>query len=367
MSISLFRGDRRHLHLHRHLTVQTPAQRSAPRPSRKLLAVRSALARPWPRRTGLSASVLSIVVAIGSLGTLAACSAMPERNAALDAAQARYATLSSQGPAQALAPDELQRANVALRRAEQARTDGQDSVAVDHLAYLANQQLSLVQDTANSRAAQAVTTGAAAERDRMRLAQRTQEADMAQGQLAASQQQNANTSQQLASSQQQNADTRQQLAGAQQRNASQTAQMGDMQAQLQAQWQALNAKQTERGIVITLGDLLFATGQSQLQGDGERAVGKLADFLKRNPERHAAIEGYTDSVGGEAANQALSDRRAQAVVAALVSRGVPPASLQSAGYGETRPVAPNTTVGGRQQNRRVEVVFAPMAGDALVK
>ena len=362
MNISLFRGDRRHLH--RLLTVQTAGPRAAPRPSRP---VPSALTRPWQRSTGLSASMLSILVSMGGLGALAACTAMPERNAALDAAQSRYATVSSQGPTRAMAPEELKRANAALLRAEQARTDGQDSVAVDHLAYLANQQLTLAQDAANSRTAQAVTAGAGAERDRMRLAQRTQEADMAKGQLAASQQQNANTSQQLASSQQMNADTRQQLAGAQQRNASQSAQMGDMQAQLQAQWQALNAKQTDRGIVITLGDLLFATGKSQLQGDGDRAVGKLADFLKRNPDRHAAIEGYTDSVGGEAANQALSDRRAQAVVAALVSRGVPATSLQSEGYGEARPVAPNTTASGRQQNRRVEVVFAPMAGDVLVK
>ena len=323
--------------------------------------------RHAPRAGGLGGSALSILLSMGALGVLAACSAMPERNAALDEAQGRYAALRTQSSVTTLAPDELQRAGEALRRAEQARSDGQDSTTVNHLAYLATQQMTLASDSAANRSAQAVTAGASAERDRLRLAQRTKEADMAQRQLSASQQANASTSLQLASSQQMNADTRQQLAGAQQRNANQSAQMGEMQLQMQAQWQALNARQTDRGMVITLGDLLFATGKSELQGEGERAVGKLADFLKRNPDRRAAIEGYTDSVGGEAANQALSDRRAQAVVAALLSRGVSAASVQGQGYGESRPVAPNTTSSGRQQNRRVEVVFAPMAGDVLVK
>jgi outer membrane protein OmpA-like peptidoglycan-associated protein len=315
-------------------------------------------------RAGAASALLLSVV---TLAALSACGGMPERNAALDDAQSRYAALRTQPQVTSLAPEELQRAGEALRRAEQARNDRLESAEVDHLAYLANQQLTLASDSAAGRAAQAVTAGAGAERDRQRLAQRTQEADTAQRQLSASQQANASTNQQLASSQQQNADTRQQLAGAQQRNASQSAQMDEMQSQLQAQWQALNARQTERGIVITLGDLLFSSGQSQLQDGGERAVGQLAEFLLRNPQRTAAIEGYTDSVGSTASNQALSDRRAQAVMAALVGRGVASDRLRSSGFGETRPVAPNTTPGGRQQNRRVEVVFVPQSGDSLVK
>jgi outer membrane protein OmpA-like peptidoglycan-associated protein len=137
--------------------------------------------------------------------------------------------------------------------------------------------------------------------------------------------------------------------------------------ELQAQMSALNARKTERGMVVTLGDVLFSTGQSRLQGDGERTMGKLADFLRRYPQRTAAIEGYTDSVGSDASNQALSDRRANAVMDALVGLGVPGNRLRSQGFGESRPVASNDTAEGRQMNRRVELVFAPEEGDAFLK
>jgi outer membrane protein OmpA-like peptidoglycan-associated protein len=107
--------------------------------------------------------------------------------------------------------------------------------------------------------------------------------------------------------------------------------------------------------------------QAQLQGDSVRTMGKLAEFFKRYPQRTAVIEGYTDSVGSEKSNQALSDRRAQAVMAALVGQGVPATRLRSEGYGEARPAGPNDSADGRRMNRRVEVVFSHEAGDATLK
>ncbi len=141
------------------------------------------------------------------------------------------------------------------------------------------------------------------------------------------------------------------------------ARLKDMELQLKD----LNARQTPRGIVVTLGDLLFASGQSQLQDAGLHRVGKLADFLKRNPSRVAVIEDYTDSQGAADFNQALSDRRAHAVMDALLHQGVAAQRLSTHAYGEGRPVADNATAGGRQMNRRVEVVFAAEAGDVLLK
>lgn len=322
------------------------------------------------RNTVRMASAAFSIVAIAALASIAACSSAPARNAALDQARNRYETAQSQSSVTTLAADELKRAGEALRVAEQAQSNGEPLAKVDHLSYLASQRVAIAQDTAVSRAAQAIVAGAAAERDRIRLANRTAEADAAKAQLSASQLNNAMTTQALANSQQDNAAQSAQLAQAaisaqddQARLASSAARVEDLQAQLRD----INGRKTERGIVVTLGDLLFSSGQSQLQGDGAHTMVKLADFLKRNPQRTAAIEGYTDSVGSEMSNQALSDRRAHAVMDALVNLGVPTARLSSGGFGEARPVASNSTADGRRANRRVEVVFAPEAGDVILK
>ncbi len=331
------------------------------------------LKTPLRRANGFQRNAISLLVAMGAvaaLGTLGACSSVPERNVALDQAQSRYTAARAQTQTATLAPEELKRASEALRVAEQAKANGESIATVDHLAYLASQRVAAAESSAASRAAEAVTAGAAAERDRMRLALRTQEVDTAQRQLANSQQANANTNQQLANSQQAAASAAQQLANSQQSNAIQQAQLARRDQQvgdLQSQLRDMNARKTDRGIVVTLGDVLFATGQATLQGDSVRTMGKLADFFKRYPQRTAVIEGYTDSVGSDTSNQQLSDRRAQAVMAALVGQGVPSASLRSEGFGEARPVGSNDSADGRRMNRRVEVVFATEAGDAMLK
>ena len=319
------------------------------------------LYRSLPKRSALALAALALV---------AACSSVPERNAALDAARSRYEIVQGQSRVASLAPEELRRASDALRVAEEAQARRASPATVDHLAYMANQQVTIAQASADSRAAQAVTAGAGAERDRMRLAQRTQEADMTQRQLASAERDNTRTRQQLANSQQDSARTAAELDKAtaaaqldQARLARRDAEIGDLQAQLRA----IDARKTERGIVVTLGDVLFSTGQSQLQGEGARKMSKLADFLKRNPERRAAIEGYTDSVGSESSNQALSDRRAHAVKDALVELGVNSGRLSTEAFGESRPVAPNDTASGRQMNRRVEILFGAQEGDLLLK
>jgi outer membrane protein OmpA-like peptidoglycan-associated protein len=274
--------------------------------------------------------------------TLAACSSIPDRNAALEQARSQLSTAQNDPRVAALAPDELKQASDSLRAADQAWNDHGSLAQVDHLAYIASQRVVIAKETASSKDSQSVTAGAAAERDKTRLALRTNEADMAQQQLAMSQQSNAQKNIELAANQ---------------------AQVNSLETQLKD----LNAKKTDRGMVVTLGDVLFDSGKSRLLPTGAHNMAKLSDFFKRNPQRKASIEGYTDSVGGASANQALSEQRAHAVMAALVNLGVPTDRLSTQAFGEASPVADNGTAAGRQLNRRVEIVFTPQPGDLSAK
>jgi outer membrane protein OmpA-like peptidoglycan-associated protein len=121
--------------------------------------------------------------------------------------------------------------------------------------------------------------------------------------------------------------------------------------------QELNAKMTNRGLVLTLGDVLFATGKATLLPGAARAIDKLAHFLAENEERKVLIEGHTDNVGSSIYNIDLSLRRALAVATALQEAGVVKSRIVIKGYGEQYPVADNSTSAGRQQNRRVEIVI----------
>jgi outer membrane protein OmpA-like peptidoglycan-associated protein len=119
----------------------------------------------------------------------------------------------------------------------------------------------------------------------------------------------------------------------------------------------LRAKKTERGMVLTLGDVLFDTGLATLKPGAYTTIDRLATVLKQSPDRKVMIEGHTDSVGSDDYNQGLSQRRAAAVQTALLERGVTSNQITAVGKGETFPVAGNDNAAGRQQNRRVEMVF----------
>ena len=133
--------------------------------------------------------------------------------------------------------------------------------------------------------------------------------------------------------------------------------------------QQLRAQQTSRGMVVTLEDVLFEVNGAALQPGAQTELLRLADYLKRNPDRKILIEGHTDNTGGSEYNLHLSQLRAQSVDSYLISSGVPADRIRAIGYGETRPEAPNDSATGRQQNRRVEIVildagesFAGVAG-----
>lgn len=129
-------------------------------------------------------------------------------------------------------------------------------------------------------------------------------------------------------------------------------------AELQRQIEEMDARPTDRGLVLTLGDLLFATGRSELRSGAVRNLDQLAEFLRAHPQRTAIIEGHTDSVGSAGSNLRLSQERADAVKRYLVRQGVDPNRLYATGRGQDYPVAQNDTASGRQQNRRVEIIIS---------
>jgi OmpA-OmpF porin, OOP family len=127
-------------------------------------------------------------------------------------------------------------------------------------------------------------------------------------------------------------------------------------AELERELAELKARETEHGLVLTLGDVLFTPNQSEPTPAAMRKLSPFVTILKDQPQRSIRIEGYTDSRGTESYNLDLSQRRADAVRDFLIDNGISPRRITARGYGEAVPVASNTTIAGRQENRRVEVI-----------
>ncbi len=124
----------------------------------------------------------------------------------------------------------------------------------------------------------------------------------------------------------------------------------------------LATSETARGLIVHMSDVLFDTGKYSLKQNTQISLAKVAGILQAYPGLKLQVEGYTDSVGGEAYNQKLSENRADAVRDFLLAQGVSHDNMTSTGYGESNPVADNSTASGRSQNRRVQLV---VSGDAI--
>ncbi|NVZ99967.1 OmpA family protein [Pseudomonas gingeri] len=131
---------------------------------------------------------------------------------------------------------------------------------------------------------------------------------------------------------------------------------------VEEQINSLTSIQADRGLVMTLGDVLFDTGEAELQNSANRTVLKLVQFLQLNPRRVVRIEGYTDNTGDKDFNLQLSRDRAQSVADVLVDLGIDEKRIQVEGYGDQYPIDVNATERGRAQNRRVEIVFSDEKG-----
>jgi outer membrane protein OmpA-like peptidoglycan-associated protein len=271
-------------------------------------------------------TILSAVLVVLAAG----CATTPMHSDRLDEARAEVQKVSADPLAQQAAGKDVEEARNDLQRAETALQQRQAPVDVDHLAYLALRHAQSGEARiAEARARQQVAQ-AQEERNRVQLHEREQETQNARNAA-----ENAKSS--AAAAQSELANARQEL-------------------------QDLQAKQTARGMVMTLSDVLFDTAQATLKPGADRALDRLAQFLKDSPGTNVLIEGHTDSVGTDDYNLVLSQRRAQSVADALSTRGVATDRVQTKGLGKAYPVASNDTQAGRQQNRRVEIVFSDQSG-----
>jgi outer membrane protein OmpA-like peptidoglycan-associated protein len=298
---------------------------------------------------------------LAALALVAGCSTTPPANTRLEDARREYRAAQDDPATRDRAAVELRQAGEALARANDAwaRKDSADDV--DHWAYLARQRVAIARETGARRLGEQAVTDARRGQDQVRLAARTQEADAAQ-RSAQSAQLDARSAQRDAQGAQRDAEAaRAQAEAAQRQTAGAQARSDDLEAQLRE----MNARKTERGMVVTIGDVLFETDAANLRSDGMRNVDKLAVFLKRFPQRSALVEGYTDSTGSESHNQVLSGRRADAVRTAIVDRGIERSRIGTHGYGEAYPVAGNDSASGRQMNRRVEIVLSDESGTVV--
>jgi len=278
-------------------------------------------------------ALLALAIAVS------ACSSVPTTTSTLEQARSDFAAAQNNPAVTQYAANELKAATDALNAANTAAAEKESLEKIDQLAYIAKQKVATAQEVARAKQAEADIAKAGQQRDQIRLQARTAEAEAAK--RAAEQ---AQAEAQAAQNQAANAE-------ADKRNAENAA------AILAAQLAELHAKQTERGMVVTLGDVLFNVDQAVLTSQGMSTVQKLGQILTDNPDRNVLIEGFTDSTGSTAHNLELSQRRAESVRNALMQMGIASNRVQTRGYGEAYPVASNATAGDRQLNRRVEIVL----------
>jgi outer membrane protein OmpA-like peptidoglycan-associated protein len=299
---------------------------------------------------------------------LVACASVPVTNPKLDEARALYSRAAADADAARSAPLELRGAQEALMRAETAFKAGEDAAIVDHHAYLARQRSATALQAGEIARSEQAVAASAGQRERILMEARTREADQARLQAGIDRSESERARMQAEKDRAESERARMQAqtasADAEQARKAAEAQLAAAQAaqadsaKLQKQLAELEAKQTDRGLVLTLGDVLFDSGRAELKPGAARTVDRLATFMRDHPERSLEIEGYTDSVGSDALNMTLSQRRADAVRSSLLSRGIESSRITTSGLGKASPVASNDTAEGRQRNRRVEIVIS---------
>lgn len=298
-----------------------------------------------------------------ALAVLAGCSSAPKSNAQLEQARSEYRTVVADPRAQSSAGIDMKLASDALNKANAAWGSKEDEAQVSHLAYLASQRVAIVRETMNMKSAEGMVASAGADRTQVQLQARTQEAKTAQ--LSASAAQQAATTAELNAAAAQRST---EMARAESAQAQQQTQLAmERNRQLESRLQELNAKQTPRGLVVTLGDVLFDVNRAELQPGGMRLVDQLVAVLKEFPQRNVLVEGFTDSTGSDSYNLVLSGQRADAVRTALMRQGIDTARVTARGYGKASPVSSNATADGRQMNRRVEIVLSDDSGRTVAR
>ncbi|MDF2641765.1 MAG: hypothetical protein K0R45_1037 [Pseudomonas sp.] len=259
--------------------------------------------------------MLGLAVLIGAAG-LQGCAGQHDSTQDLRRASADFQKVKEDTDVLRSAPKDVIRAGESLARAERLSSYVGSGEDVSHYAYLSSRYSEIAREHSNLMVTQERLTKMELERQRLQLALR-------EAKLTSAQQQGR---------------------------------------WLEDQILSLVTTQTDRGLVMTLGDVLFDPGHAELKSSANRTVLKVVQFLQLNPRRVVRIEGYTDSTGDRADNLKLSRDRAQAVADVLTDLGVDEKRIQVEGYGQEFPVDANASERGRAQNRRVEIVFSDDKG-----
>ncbi len=237
-----------------------------------------------------------------AMGVLLTACASNEPNPQLEQARSQVTELQNHPKAQQFAAVETEDAKKALGLADSAFQEGAKPYEVEHLAYLTDRRVELARQTISLRTAEHQLEGVSEQRARTRLEARD--------------------------------------------------------AQIRQLQEQLDAKQTERGSVVTFGSVLFDFDKADLKPAANSEVRKLAQFLQEHSDRQVLIEGFTDSTGADSYNLQLSQARADSVRHALVREGVEPNRIQTVGLGKAHPVADNNSPSSQAMNRRVEVTIS---------
>jgi outer membrane protein OmpA-like peptidoglycan-associated protein len=299
---------------------------------------------------------------------LSGCASAPEAPPELVAARSAVRSAEADPAVLSHAPVELRKATATLTRANTLLSQREPLSEVTTAAYVAQQQARTAMALARAKTAEEAIKSAEADRERARADMRTAEANrarmranVAEGRAATAEgravsaEGRAMTAEQRAAAANADAAAAQASASAAQASANEAQMQATL---LQQQLAELRARQTDRGALVTLGDVLFEFNRADIKTTGHGELRKLADFLMKHPDRQVLIEGHTDDIGSNSYNENLSRRRAESVAAALAAMGVPQPRVTAVGYGESYPVASNSSDTNRALNRRVEVYIS---------
>lgn len=264
----------------------------------------------YPKRSG------GALLAVGVLLMPGCSTSTSSTSSALQHAHDRYETVHADANVQRLAPKDIARAEDSLQRAQRLSTYWGAGGDVVHFAYLSERYSEIAHEHSLLALNQERLVKLELDRQRLQLALRE----------------------------------------------SRLASVREQDQWVEDQIMSLTTTDADRGVVLTLGDVLFDTGEADLQPSANRTLLKLVQYLQANPKRIIRIEGYTDNTGEKAFNLDLSRDRAQAVADMLVDLGIDEKRIAVQGYGDQYPVEANASERGRALNRRVEIVFSDRQG-----
>lgn len=268
------------------------------------------------------------------------CATTQEPSDKLVGLETQYKTLMQKGYVEEYAPIALEEAKEAIAKVEKAEKSGADKATVAQYHYVAQKKLDTALEKARYSQAEEMISNSDVRRKEVQLSAKEKQVDQAMATAEA---------------------MRARAAMAEQEAAAARAKVDTLEnraSELSKKLENISAEESDRGLVLTMGSILFEVDKATLKPGAEKTLKRVAELLSEYPERNVLVEGYTDSTGSDSYNKDLSQQRAQSVSDLLTQNGIDASRLSTKGYGEEYPVASNDTKAGRQQNRRVELVIA---------